>query len=369
MLLLSLPIELVKRGGAEPNALSKRIAADFIQREQAVMDEERGVFHSLGHHGSAELLPARQEIEPGVAIRDWLRWRIQQEHAAKEVEDGFRDFVRDGRAMRQPNGLAQIGSVSPGKLEIADITSVNGQTRRDFLQCADQFAHGQVAAARIQRSEAPQAEGEHADIGAEEVFHDLALADVPGVRKGRMDSRKVAVYFVQLVPTMRVDEQRVHRVQEIVAGGAGGSPILRELFVSGNDLFDNGVNVQGVAVVVRLDLPRVLEPVKIFKGIEQAVNVVHAKAIDLVFGNQSKDKSMSGREDLRVLHSDGNQIVQPKEAAVIDFPRRRAPMGQTEVLSDQKSIQRFERLRISRHAVKNAQHLIESSPDLTLSDV
>ena len=62
------------------------MAADLVQRDQAVVAVESGVLDALGHHRRGELLEAHGEIEHFAPALPGLGRGFQREHAAHEVE-------------------------------------------------------------------------------------------------------------------------------------------------------------------------------------------------------------------------------------------------------------------------------------------
>src|ERR1700694_4959986 len=69
-----------------PNAEARGIAADFIERGEAVEAVKGGVLDRLGHHGTGELLKAHRKFRlERTAV-------AQQQELAQEIEEALVDL-------------------------------------------------------------------------------------------------------------------------------------------------------------------------------------------------------------------------------------------------------------------------------------
>ena len=85
---MSIQIPLMKRVDAEPELL--RLAANFVERGESIVNVKRRVLETLRHDGAGELLKLEHEIRVLLARLDVQIFREpKQQNVAQEIEDRF----------------------------------------------------------------------------------------------------------------------------------------------------------------------------------------------------------------------------------------------------------------------------------------
>ena len=83
------------------------IAADLVEREQAVMAIERRILQRLGHQRTGELLELQRKIaDAGGAVACW-RSKIERHRVVQEVED-LRVRAQPARARARAMTLSMV---------------------------------------------------------------------------------------------------------------------------------------------------------------------------------------------------------------------------------------------------------------------
>jgi hypothetical protein len=77
-------LSLVKRG--ETELARSRIAADFVQREQALIAIEGCVLHRLRHQRSSELLDLERKLARSRCAVTWIAREIESDCAQQKIE-------------------------------------------------------------------------------------------------------------------------------------------------------------------------------------------------------------------------------------------------------------------------------------------
>ncbi len=132
----------------------------------------------------------------------------------------------------------------------------------------------------------------------------------------------------------RVGEHPVHPVQRVVPGGARHRPGRGQCLVAGQDLLDHHP-----AAVPR----RGTQPSQVLPRVRQAVHVVDAQPLRDPVPDQFQYLRMGGREHLRVLHPDPDQVRNGEEPAVVEGGPGLAPPGRPVPLRGEQLGQRQSR--------------------------
>src|ERR1700730_16515237 len=134
-----------------PNAEARRIAADFIERDEAVEAVKGGVLDRLRHHGAGELLKAHREFRlERTAV-------AQQQEIAQEIEEAPVDLgaIGLGRFDRRVDMALIVGmyrsvpGLARSVIGFTQIGAVNRQARDRRANRLVQFVTGVVAMARM----------------------------------------------------------------------------------------------------------------------------------------------------------------------------------------------------------------------------
>ena len=164
-------------------------------------------------------------------------------------------------------------------------------------------------------------------------------------------------------PRLRhVDEQAVHVVEEVVAGGAMDLPLRRQVLAAGQDLF--GDHIQRVSIpgsVVAADgcFVQTLQHFEIACRIEEAVRVVDADTVYASVGKELPEKLVRRLEYLRPLHVKRGQRVHVEEPPVIDLVRRGAPVRQPIRLHLEQLVKGIETRRVAGDSVHVSHRIVD----------
>ena len=79
--------------------------------------------------------------------------------------------------------------------------------------------------------------------------------------------------------------------------------------------------------------------------------MINAQSLNCVFRHQLAQELMSGGKYMRILHAQADQVVDVKEAPVIDFFSGNPPVGETVHLGFQQAMQAIEAARAFRGPV------------------
>ena len=109
-----------------------------------------------------------------------------------------------------------------------------------------------------------------------------------------------------------IDKQPVEIVQEVIPCGAVDGPIPAKWFPGREDFFAHQVKNAVMATGG-------YKSVEVFAWVKQAVHVIQAQAGHDSLANQLQNKRVRCLKDFAVFHPNCGQLVNVKEAAVIDF--------------------------------------------------
>ena len=225
----------------------------------------------------------------------------------------------------------------------SDICSVDGEGGDDLAQRARERAQREVARGAVLLGDRVETMGEHVQLGGHRGLHDEPLAVVHDLREPRPvadQARVVLFHGARLGP---VDEDAVQEIQELVAGGAGGGPRVRQLLAGGQDLLGHHVDLAAGAL---------LQAPEVVGGVVEPVGMIDAQPRHRALPHQAEEQPVGGLEDLGLLHADGRQLVDVEEAPVVDLLARHAPVGGAIGLVGQQRVQQVHALRVARLAVE-----------------
>src|SRR5262245_26765809 len=121
--------------------------------------------------------------------------------------------------------------------------------------------------------------------------------------------------------TGRVNEQSIDGERVVVTRSAMYRPIVRQMLVSPENLFDD-------EIVLRVPEGGELasQPAQIAARIVEAVRMVDAKTLDLSFGDQLEQAAMGRVEHCIVLGAQAGEIIDVEEPPVVDLIGCHAPV-------------------------------------------
>ena len=113
-----------------------------------------------------------------------------------------------------------------------------------------------------------------------------------------------------------------------------------------------------------LEIAGALEAAEVLAGGVKPVGVVDPESGDDALADEAKDKSVCLREDARVLHPDGRQLVDVEEASVVDLLPCDTPGGEPVDLVVEKPVQEIEAPRVAGGAVEEPHVLGDKVADV-----
>ena len=320
-------------GGAEAGG----VAADLVERHEALPAVERRVLHTLGHDRPAGLLEADDQLPaPGQARRPALLGRAHGERTGgADHQVPAQHQVRD----QVQGGLPVLGQPLPGPVrglgDDRDRLGVGGLAGHDVGAVAvhrDQQLHdgvvqgaaGVVAQVDVVGADVDEQVDEAVDLGVLTALHHLALGHVDEiVEVGDLGAGARADLVVQQGEGRLgggVDEHPRDPAQRVVAGGAVAGPVGGQLLLALQDLLHHhvGTRARGPACL--------RQPPEVAAGVREAVRVVDPEAVQHALGEQVQQHPVGGLEDRGVLHPHRGEGVHVEEAPVVELLVRDAPV-------------------------------------------
>src|SRR5215472_17182023 len=149
-----------------------------------------------------------------------------------------------------------------------------------------------------------------------------------------------------------IHEKTVEKVQEVVASGAFNRPRTSQRLVSHQDLFSHYVetSVTGIGRAAS-----VLKESKVLFRFEEAVRMIDSQSGHKTALHQVEDKGVHGREDLRILRTNGGEIINIEEPPVVNLIHGDAPIAQPVGLTVEQSLQAIKAVRIAALTIQLAQ--------------
>ncbi len=146
-------------------------ATHFIEGYQRVIYVGGGVFQSLGHDGTGELLPLHYEMEPIFSLFIRKERRHLEEKNPVQESEGRRIEAR----LPPTNlleGLFQDAPVLGGDSETPDVGTIYRQAGGQLKQCPDQVFAGNVPGRPVLDRQKAEAVSQVFHLPAEQAFHD-----------------------------------------------------------------------------------------------------------------------------------------------------------------------------------------------------
>ena len=332
---------LVEGGQGGPEAA--RVAAHFVQGNQPVVLVEGGVFQGLGHYRAAVLLELQGKGQHGLLVGLALALALaQQQDIADEVEQAgiHRQAVLPGHA----GGPFHVADILLAGLEGGHVGAIHRIARHHPGQGLAQADEGEVAGAPVALGQTGEPGRQHLQFAGQQGLHDQVLVRaLHGLEIGVFPDEGV-VEFGEAGFSHLVDEDPVTDRGEVVAGGAMDRPGLRQVLVQGQDLFHHQIQRQGLAFRVPGGVlgGQGLQAFEILPGIQQAIRMIDPQPVQAATRQPFADQAVGALEHLRIIHVQGGQGVDIKEAAIVDLVGGHPPVGQAVGLGLQQAVHGLE---------------------------
>ncbi len=226
----------------------RRIAADFIHRQQPVVDVQRGVLDAFRRDRTGDLLELSREPRPLLPLFRRVDRRLLQQHALDEVEHERRDG--GAVALRARHRFDDVAVVVIGdRLSRHHVRAVDGEARDHFFQRRDEAVEREIPEMTITFRESIELMAERVDVARHRLVQHLLLAAIAELAERQRlaplaDESSVDRFERGLVPA--VDEQVVHDRAEFVSGRPRHGPVGRQVLAGAQNLLDDDVEARPV---------------------------------------------------------------------------------------------------------------------------
>src|SRR5262249_1576203 len=214
--------------------------ADFVYRNEAVVDVADRVFQSLGQDGSGELLELESEVQPA-PVHDFVdAASFQQQRVAEEIEDALRHSRV--QTLSLPDCVLNVFLVARSVFTtLVDVRAVNREASDGFANAVTKSFQGEVTGATVARRNLAEQMGEHVHLAGQGDMHNELLP----VINQRVDigdlACKAKVNMRECTLIVLVDEKTVHQVREFVSAGSINRPFGGQLFTVRKNLLHDRV--------------------------------------------------------------------------------------------------------------------------------
>ena len=333
------------------NAEATRLAADVVERGQAVIAVKGSVLDALGHHRRRDLLELHGEGLQAFAERGATAAAdIGGQHAFEKIVDagvGIRAVFLGHR--HRPGNVAAIVGRQPA---VGDVAAIDREAGHHFHQRLAQPVEGEVAGVPAGGGDARQAVGEHVELARQGGAHDQLLGVVGKFFEVAVDAAEVAVDTRHAPLGGAIDEQVVDQVGEAVAGRAVDRPVVRQALVVGEDLLDHQIQRQRFARRRGLAADGLLQVTEVLARIVEPIRMVDAQPLDLALGDEIENEAVGGVEHRRVFHAQRGEVVDVEKAPVVDLVGGDTPVGEAVALELDQLVQQVEAGGITGAAVE-----------------
>ena len=334
--------------GAHAAAIVAGLAADLVERQQAVEAIQRGVLDSLGGDRRGDLLELHGEGTHAAAQLIGWRRQLQQQRRTYEIE-----HRRLGRGAAPPGAGDRPFDVAPVAVgnRCRDVSPVDRETGDDVRERGPQAVESEVARAPVGTRDPRQLVGSDVQLRGQRAAQHQLLALVRHVPPLERLVDDCAVHAVHARAGGGIDQHAVDDVGEVVTGLAVHRPFRRQVLEGGGDLLDD--QVQRARAAPAADGADVLlQAAKIPGRVVQPVRVVDAQAVDPAGGDQLQHQAVRDFEDRFVFDPQRRQIVHIEKPPVVDIFGRDAPVGELIGLQFEQLVQRIEARRLRRRAAE-----------------
>ena len=291
--------------------------------------------------------------------------KAEKQNIAQEIEDGF----FQGRVpplCGRDRALDNVAIFVADRLSRRHISPVNGETGDGFPDRARECVQREIAKPTILFREPVQHITENVHVIRERQARDQPLLRIHEMAERHRVPDETLERFRDCLFRGSVDKNVRDELRKFVAGRPVHRPIRTQIFVTGQDFFDDDINR---AAVFRKRNPErgrgaPLQLLEIFLRQIKAVRMIDADAGDRAVPDQFEEQLVGRVEDFRQLHSDRGQIVHVEEAPVINFFRRDAPEGEPIRLIVQERIERIKTARVAGGAIDLRDRLHDRGLDL-----
>ena len=339
-------------------AVQRRVAAHLVQRQQAHVAVESGVLCAFGGHRAGQLLKAERELAVGLGAQGVVGGDGQ--HLVQKIEDAGIEVAVKPAGVR--HRLPDLGVVSTFTLSAqAQVGAVHREAGDHLTQRRAQGAEREVAPAGVTFGQPLQPLSQSRQLRRQAAAQNQLLGTQQRLAVTQTISGEAAVDGRYLVFVRARHECSAQLRQKVVARGAVNGPALRQALAGFQNLLGHHVDGQGNgdrgrAVLVLwligwpcgdlrpVTVPRCPGPIlqlpEVARRVVQPVGVVEPDAVHPPLRHQFEQPGVRPGKHAGVLHSQGGQVIDVEEAAVIDLLRGHPPVAQAVVLLTDQAVQR-----------------------------
>ncbi len=319
------------------------------------MTVEAGVLETLRHDGRGVLLKLRDEANH--VPSDRIGSRSAQEITGEDLLDPMKQArFGIGASFAPPlYGSLDLSPVVWMGVERTHVGAVHGEAGDDLLQRFLDAGQGEVPRAPVRLRDAVELVRQDLKLASQQEAHRVLLAGVEDVVERSASIRKALVDSNQRTLSGGIDQQPVHQVQELVAGGSVDGPVRSELLVDCENLLHDQVETPVQEALTN--------PLAVGSRVGKTIDVIDPQAVHLTPLDPLEDALVCELEEILPIHPEPGELVDVEEAAVVDLVRCDAPVGEAVVLRFEQSVERLEAPPVPRAPVDLADHLFDVSGD------
>ena len=225
-------------GRAHPKALG--LAADLVQRDEAVVAIERGVLEAFGHHRAAVLLQPHRKAHAAERLKplapESASFRSQSAAGNRKRTGG--DPGRCDAHAPKPIDVPAIGF--GGRVGKIDIGAVDRKAGDDLLDRALQNVLGKVRRQRVLPREARRVAGEPLSSLAISLSM-MQIFRCARLRGMRRSPGKLAVGLGEARLRVRIDQRAEGEIRKLISCRALDLPVVAQSLVRREDLLDDQI--------------------------------------------------------------------------------------------------------------------------------
>ena len=218
-----------------------QIASDLIERYQSVVTIKHRVLETLCHDWRCVLLEPHDKLHNCLTVAFAASFQIlEQQNLPDKIIDT--DVRCRAATLGGGNGPVHIAPVLLSHLFAGHIRSINRKTSNYLKQRGTLGRQREVACVAIGLGNTVEIIGEYVQFAGKRRTHDKFFAFIKQIVEVELGTSIAMVDTVQFPLCRSEDKQPVNQISKIVAGRAMHLPVLRQAFVTCQDLLSHQIN-------------------------------------------------------------------------------------------------------------------------------
>src|SRR6266481_2423163 len=196
-----------------------------------------------------------------------------------------------------------------------------------------------VSRPSVMLGDSVQPAGQHVQFARHRHLQDQQFALVNQIGVGLGPAAELAVEAKQGTLTRGIDKKSVEKIQEAISSGSFDRPGTTKFLISHQDLLCHEEKpsprsrLAGACLCSAREWNLLLEVLKVFLRIVQAVRMVDSHPIHVTLADEIEHQRVHRRKYFGILHPDCSQVVDVEEATVVDLIGGHTPETQAISLS------------------------------------